>query len=782
MATNLLDLIVEKLKQQYGDIRVDHLNEDELDFELEIRDIVFNNNEPISRKRRALRETLKTEKLIDNPKKTLKQDPSLDLQLCIAKLKQIDETIGVSSKSVPPRCQSRLLHLGSRLSLLAEYTSAEESVEVARMQEAVLSRLNRYFYGKRSVLANELEDNELINLFSETGNPLEEATAPLSVLTVSPPVSSSVGNASRNFLLGQEDDIMDSLLRLGLLDPDNPEETQTGDVKKALLELEHELYLLRRFRDVHSTIQRNPTSTQAPQVTTSANNTVTSCTTTYTGTIPMRSIPTGVSTGVYPPRSLPQVSSSYPRISFSTNSTASSSMPRMVTSANVDHDFEPTSLPYVPQSASVSSVYPPVTITPTMPWGQWPSYYPAQPFGQGYPVPNTTAEQYLPPIWNQYSAPGPVPDVHRLISRVNITPSYPGPTIAAPGQAHVPPPACYPAPADFPRGNYGHKSLPVSKWKLEKYAGTDQGLKLNEFLVLVSQLALSERTSEGELFDSAFHLFTGPALNWYMTMRSSGRLASWTHLVSELRRTFAHPELDSLVRTRIYQRRQQRNETFQEYYYDMEKMFRSMIVPMGDAEQLDIVKRNMRTDYKKTLLWKPIFSLPELLEAGHVIDASNFSLYAKVFGNDKSVNAVSEFKPDKGDPKNTNNRPSFKPSHQRPNNYKPKEEHPKKKDESEGKKSTSATSSGPSRQHDPKEGPSKPTRTIETLIEAHRPPRSYECLYCRQTSHSLDQCRNYRGSLCLVCGFKGFETHNCPYCRKNGLQTVQNRGPSNPSA
>lgn len=429
--------------------------------------------------------------------------------------------------------------------------------------------------------------------------------------------------------------------------------------------------------------------------------------------------------------------------------------------------------------AATSVPYPTVTTSPMISYGYWPGYNPVWPLRDGYLGSVTTSAQYIPAMGGPLSTSAQAPNLPPLISQ-SFQPIPANPYNSVPGQTQIPLSSLSSFPGDVPRGHYGHKSLPVSKWKLEKYAGSDQGLKLNEFLVLVSQLALSERTSEAELFDSAFHLFSGPALSWYMTMRSAGRLASWPHLVSELRRTFAHPELDSLVRAKIYQRRQQRNETFQDYYYDMERMFRSMILPMSDVEQLDILKRNMRSDYKKSLLWKPIFSLPELLEAGHIIDASNFSLFAQVFEKEKTTNAVSEFKPGKGDSRNPDRRSPFKSSQKEANNNKAKEGFSKRKGGSDGRKSTNP--SGLTKELDPKEGPSKPTRTLETLIEAHRPPRSYECLYCRQPSHSLEQCRNYRGSICLVCGFKEFETHNCPYCIKNGLQTAQNRRPSSPLA
>lgn len=268
-------------------------------------------------------------------------------------------------------------------------------------------------------------------------------------------------------------------------------------------------------------------------------------------------------------------------------------------------------------------------------------------------------------------------------------------------------------------------------------------------------------------------------------MRSSGRLQNWNHLVHELRKTFVHPELDTLIRTRIYQRRQQRNETFQEYYFDMDKMFRSMIAPMNDQEQLDILRRNLRADYKKALLWKPVVDLPQLIEAGHLIDASNFSMYQKVFGAEKTVNFVSHKNP----PSQLQNQTS-RQSRSNTNQTEWKSQKPKtnlaqsEKPElpREGTQGKTAMPPKPSSSSNAPTGPPKPRRTLDYLVEGFKPPSPDICLNCRQPDHQVDQCRSIKGLICFVCGFKGFDSQNCPYCRKNGLQTAESRRPSEKSA
>lgn len=260
-------------------------------------------------------------------------------------------------------------------------------------------------------------------------------------------------------------------------------------------------------------------------------------------------------------------------------------------------------------------------------------------------------------------------------------------------------------------------------------------------------------------------------------------------MVEELRKSFVHPELDSLVRSKIYQRRQQRNESFQDYYYDMEKLFRSMTIPMNDSEMLDVVKRNMRGDYKKYLLWKSTETLQQLVDAGRQIDASNFSLYNKMFGSEKSTNVVNEFKPRNQENKQISNprqNPQSDSKKQKPpqsnNNYKQNKEQPKSNTKPNGSSCNKSEPKPSPGRENPQEGNSNNIRSLDSLIAAHKPPQMDQCIFCRFSNHTIDQCRSSRGLFCRMCGFKGFDTQNCPYCLKNGFQTIESRRSSTSTA
>ncbi|KXJ68007.1 hypothetical protein RP20_CCG006673 [Aedes albopictus] len=789
------------LPMLFFDIRVDHLNEDELDFELEVRNIVFENRESMSRKRRALRERLKSEKLEGGIEEfTWQRDPQNELVVCGIKFQEIEGTVQNSVRDLPPRCQSSLLHLGNRIKLLKKHVEPEDTIQLDVMQEKVLIYLRDFFYHKR-----QSEDMDLRNLFTEQ--------------LPAPENQAQAGNTE-----AVEADVLGSLRRLGLVESGNPD---SEGVREGLLRLEHELYLLRKFKETHSGA---PATSQALNIMDAELPSV-SKQVTYTGTIPKNSV-SGTpaiarhlqfrdpaasclytqsgpanpgqqhwgesshferifSRNSDPSHSVDCTSAGYPAINTITNPTPTMSAPRMATSisSRAGSTWTPRSTDY----KAASSTHPPYFTT----GAQLPTYsgrtsenWKMIPFGwsEGYYNPSSSAPTHAPerhhgpgtipgswanlPVtstlaWSSQANPGMITSAASSQLPTNSGGCGPIPMVGPliPGDVGIAPPPPTPSVGDYFPRPYQRKSLPVSKWKLEKYAGTDQGLKLNEFLHLVSQLALSESVSESELFDSAFHLFTGPSLNWYMSMRSTGRLVNWTHLVFELRKAFVHPELDSLVRARIYQRRQARNETFQDFYYEMESMFRSMSNPMAEWEKVDVLRRNMRTDYKKALLWKPIANLSELLEAGHLIDASNFSLFAKMYGTEKSANVVSFNHPQREEKKQSSRLPASSKSQEK-SYFKNKTTFSRKDGNFEMDSKPASTSNKSLKVENPGEGSSKPKRTLDYLVEGYKPPRDNECLYCRLTNHVLEQCRSQKGLMCLVCGFRGFDTQHCPYCKK----------------
>lgn len=341
------------------------------------------------------------------------------------------------------------------------------------------------------------------------------------------------------------------------------------------------------------------------------------------------------------------------------------------------------------------------------------------------------------------------------------------------------------------------KTIPVSKWPM-RYAGEDRGAGLNTFLWEVNDWTQSELISESELLRSFGNLLTGKAKMWFMSNKH--RFTTYSELMESLKATFRHPDLDHFVLLEIHQRRQQKNESFLEFFLDVERKFKSLAKPVSEEEIAQAVRRNLRPDYKRALIGREFADLMELQMAGQEIDATNTYLFSKPHGHNSQTNAIkAEGKPPFG---NNNNRKggqtsqeSQKDSNQqrkfssnRPNqgssssNQQGKQ--PSQKDQSRSyqeKKSFEPKKTEKKNTSDCEPQESSPvndvSKGVEAQLRSHFPMNDkFVCFNCRSQQHLTDQCSQPYKIHCQVCGFQGFPTHRCPYCSKNG-QRQKDRGP-----
>lgn len=673
----------------YFGMRVDFLEADELDWELESRSIVIDDNISLSQKRKWLRDSLKAEKgnstgLIGK----LKGDVNSEIRACIQKFavfKEHWETI--NSEEDKNIYTARLLHLGARIVVIL--SSAKDSPNLHSNLQTVLVDLvgilapvfeNSHQYEPSRVTANQ-EVNE-----EENGNAR-------SVQTVQNERNNTTGGLT---VLSQEDlDWIHSL-------------------QARIVDLEFELQR-RKGKEIGTQTTFDNAPLQEP------------------------------ATHNYPsfPWSLSNPQSHVLSVEDFNRSQRTGSLENRFSNAHSNPPAN-TTFPIFNQNPNPNLP----TIDPVQ---QNPSFQ---------SIPNQ-------PQFSQY-------------------PSFPNPN----------PPNQYSLPYQT------RHTLPVSKWNIAKYSGDDQGLKLNEFLEHVQALSQAERVSDRELFESAVHLFAGSALKWYMSQRSTGRLMNWQHLVFELRRTYMHPDLDALIKMKIYQRRQQKHESFHEFYFEMEKLFRTMSCQIPNVEKMQIIQQNMRIDYKRQMTFLPIADLETLVAAGQKLDALNFSAYNKVFGVDRTVQAVNHkeasgknkqkgllsftalqesdqiasVSPSTQYNSNRNNRPS-NPSQNSVTKPNTANNQPTQRVNtpirSPSKESSPSPRAGPSGTQ------SRPILTLEEVVSNHAPPPNNTCYNCGRFGHHTVMCRQPRGVFCSTCGLHGFPTDFCPYCIKNGLSANKNRRPQN---
>lgn len=196
-----------------------------------------------------------------------------------------------------------------------------------------------------------------------------------------------------------------------------------------------------------------------------------------------------------------------------------------------------------------------------------------------------------------------------------------------------------------------------------------------------------------------------------------------------------------------------------------------MCVQIPEYEKVQILLQNIRIDYKKQLTFLPITDLPSLIAAGQKIDALNFSAYNKVFGIEKTVNAVSQGKSKPNSAEVNQNR---QPPSQTPPN--PRTNHPNKTNRQNYQNSPKNQTQAPTHN----QSQQRPRLTLESLIDSYQPPPENTCYNCGIYGHSIRECRGPRAVLCENCGFRGYPFRNCPYCLKNAMSASEKRGSLNP--
>lgn len=692
MAGTNVTQAIEMILGWYHDIRVDHLENEELLCELSMRAIVIRDDPSFSRRRRSLREHLKLEKAEKRFLEAVVGENKVEeISVCEKKFLEISETVKQHDRTLRAKCKTRFLHYGHRVYQLMKRVdiTAEESGFLKCLLVDIVEVLIKEFYGDNLNLVNNQQEIDteqaLLNLFEVNQESLDPSGALISDVRV--------GNSQYNPPQISSQELAQSQLLISC----SPE-------VKAIIES-----LQARIKELEIAMGQRATL-PTPQSQASVAD------------------PSGLF--AHPPRTIDSNAITNSDRHKNQHSVGFADLPPTVPSnpyKNVPYFSNAAqSIPQIPTASSSR-----FTLNPQCTSQPW--------FNSSVPTNTQESSTTYPNQQNTHSHQPQIP--------IPYSPYPPHYTLQPP--------------------NPSRHTLPVSQWKISKYDGADQGLKLNEFLEIVQTFSLAEHVSEVELFESAVHLFTGPALKWYMTMRSTGRLINWDHLVLELKRTFMHPDLDALIKMKIYQRRQQRNESFHEFYYEMERLFRTMCIQIPEYEKVQILLQNIRIDYRKQLTFLPITDLPTLIAAGQKIDALNFSAYNKVFGIEKSVNAVSQTKPKKNSALSQQNQSNSSPTtHSNPQ-------------KSAHQSQAQIQSKNPPQASARNQVQQRNRSTLENLIDSYQPPPDNTCFNCGNYGHSLRECRLPRAVLCENCGFRGYPFNNCPYCTKNAMTANEKRSSLN---
>lgn len=322
---------------------------------------------------------------------------------------------------------------------------------------------------------------------------------------------------------------------------------------------------------------------------------------------------------------------------------------------------------------------------------------------------------------------------------------------------------------------------PVCDWKL-KYDGKDDGRGLNKFVSEVEFMAEAENISKQSLFNEAIHLFSGDARAWYIEGKRNREFRNWAELVAELKLEFQPPDMDYHYEQQAAARRQKRGEKFQDYYNAIKEIFEQMAVPPTEHRRFDIIFRNLRSDYKNSLLVKGVRTLRMLKVWGRKLDSANWFLYRKPEVEQGSRSSqVHEInsgphlqtqRPQRNDwrDNSSRSRPDWRNRNSgvyqgsRNDNKGPWKPAPEqaKTNIPKPKSSQSNLNAG--------EGTSK--EILQKRIEEYRIPERTVCFNCRGNYHHSSACLKAKEVFCTTCGFQGFRRPDCPFCAKNGKRSM----------
>lgn len=273
-----------------------------------------------------------------------------------------------------------------------------------------------------------------------------------------------------------------------------------------------------------------------------------------------------------------------------------------------------------------------------------------------------------------------------------------------------------------------------------------------KFIREVEFYAKSENVSDKELFRSAIHLFAGLAKLWFMSGVENDEFTTWKELVAEMKKEFLSPDHDHVSEVRAIDRKQRSKEKFQDFFFDIQKIFNSLTKPISEKKKFEIVFRNLRADYKGHVVAAQVDNLADLKTFGRKLDATFWYKYEtrsqeeQVTKNRPQVNEL------KSNPKQKSyNDKSRQASKESP---KPVEKVPKK------------TQNVDQANEKEKNENSQPD-VLKLLIEKHVPIPPGVCFNCRLQGHHQSNCDRPKHKFCFKCGFLNVDTKSCPWCLKN---------------
>ncbi|XP_062708913.1 trichohyalin-like [Aedes albopictus] len=160
----------------------------------------------------------------------------------------------------------------------------------------------------------------------------------------------------------------------------------------------------------------------------------------------------------------------------------------------------------------------------------------------------------------------------------------------------------------------------MEKWHLS-FSGDARSRSLEDFLLKVRRLAKMDRIADDVLMQRIHTILRGEAYDWYLCY--ADEFHDWKHFEERIRYMYGNPNKDQGNRQKIYERKQNRNETFLSFKMEIERLNKLLSTPLDPQRIFEVIWDNMRPHYRSKLACKTVESLRKLEHYAYRIDAND---------------------------------------------------------------------------------------------------------------------------------------------------------------
>lgn len=160
----------------------------------------------------------------------------------------------------------------------------------------------------------------------------------------------------------------------------------------------------------------------------------------------------------------------------------------------------------------------------------------------------------------------------------------------------------------------------MEKWHLS-FSGDARSRSLEDFLLKVRRLARMDRIADDVLMQRIHTILRGAAYDWYLCY--ADEFNDWEQFEERIRYMYGNPNKDQGNRQKIYERKQNRSETFLSFKMEIERLNKLLSTPLDQQRIFEVIWDNMRPHYRSKLACKTVSSLRKLEYYAYRIDAND---------------------------------------------------------------------------------------------------------------------------------------------------------------